>query len=153
VPAACEGPATKLAVSAPADPSARRLRTLTELDHARLPRLPGRTAQARHAELADALEQANPVPAVEVGHDVVTMYTRVRVDDLAGGSAHVYTLCYPSEAEPAAGFVSVLSPVGRTLLGARVGERVQVERPDGRRVELVRREILFQPEASGDCTT
>lgn len=142
-----------LADTAPADPSARRLRTLTELDHARLSRLLGRTAEARHAELADAIEQSNLVPAVEVAKDVVTMYTRVRVDDPAVGSSHVYTLCYPSDAEPAEGFVSVLSPVGSALLGARVGERVQVTRPDGSQAELALREILFQPEATGDYMT
>jgi regulator of nucleoside diphosphate kinase len=142
-----------LAFSSPADPAARRLRTLTELDHARLSRLLGRSADARHAALADALEQSHLVPTVEVAQDVVTMYTRVRVDDLARGSSHVYTLCYPSDAEPAEGFVSVLSPVGSALLGAHVGERVQVTRPDGSRTELALREILFQPEATGDYTT
>lgn len=142
-----------LAVSAPADPNARRLRTLTELDHARLSRLLARSAEARHADLADALDQSNLVPAVEVAQDVVTMYTRVRVDDLTGGGSHVYTLCYPSDAEPAEGFVSVLSPVGSALLGARVAERVHVTRPDGSHAELMLREILFQPEATGDYTT
>lgn len=142
-----------LAVSAPADLSARRLRTLTELDHARLSRLLGRTADDSDTALTDALEQSILVPAAEVAQDVVTMYTRVRVDDLARGGSHVYTLCYPSDAEPAEGFVSVLSPVGSALLGARVGERVQFTRPDGSRAELALREILFQPEATGDYTT
>jgi regulator of nucleoside diphosphate kinase len=141
------------AVSVPADPSARRQRTLTELDHARLMRLLSREPDARHDALADALDQSSLVPATDVATDVVTMYTRVRVEDLTHGTAHVYTICYPPDAEPAEGFVSVLSPVGSALLGARVGERVMVARPDGGNTLLLIQELLFQPEATGDYTT
>lgn len=140
-------------VSAATDPTARRLRTLTELDHARLIRLLDRDPKAQLETLADTLDQSSLVPATEVAPDVVTMYTRVQVDDLTHGASHVYTICYPPDAEPAEGFVSVLSPVGSALLGARVGERVTAARPDGGRTELLLRKILFQPEATGDYTT
>ena len=46
----------------------------------------------------------------------------------------------------------MLSPVGRALLGLRVGETTQWSTPDGRShaAEIVA--LLFQPEASGDYT-
>ena len=133
--------------------TSQRHRTLTELDHARLSRLLERNPDDSPEALADALDQSILVPAPEVAPEVVTMYTRVRVEDTATGRSHVYTLCYPSDAEPAEGFVSVLSPVGAALLGARIGEHVRFTRPDGGATELVLRAILFQPEATGDYTT
>jgi pimeloyl-ACP methyl ester carboxylesterase len=59
----------------------------------------------------------------------------------------------PADAEPDAGFVSVLSPVGAALLGRRVGSRASWVTPDGRRHEAEIVAVLFQPEASGDYTT
>jgi regulator of nucleoside diphosphate kinase len=131
----------------------RRLRTVTELDHVRLQKLLERAPDERGEALQEALDQAALVRAQEVAQDVVTMYTRVRVQDVARRSEQVFTLCYPQDAEPAEGFVSVLSPVGSALLGARLGERVGFTRPDGGQAELEVIEILFQPEASGDYTT
>ena len=53
--------------------------------------------------------------------DVVTMYSRVELVDVHTHRRQVVTLCYPQDAEPAAGFISVLSPVGISLLGLREG--------------------------------
>jgi hypothetical protein len=53
--------------------------------------------------------------------DVVTMYSQVLLQDTRSGQRNTLTLCYPADAEPAVGFVSVLSPVGSALLGLRVG--------------------------------
>jgi regulator of nucleoside diphosphate kinase len=132
---------------------AARLRTLTELDHVRLRKLLDRIEGDRAEPLLDALDQSQLVQPQEVAQDVVTMYTRVRVQDVEQRRDHVYTLCYPADAEPADGFISVLSPIGAALLGARLGEQVTFTRPDGRAARLELVEILFQPEASGDYTT
>jgi regulator of nucleoside diphosphate kinase len=148
-----EGTDMTIATATQATLGARRQRTLTELDHVRLCRLLERHPEDWHAALADALNQSNLVPPPQVAPEVVTMYTRVRVEDTATGRHHVYTLCYPPDAEPAEGFVSVLSPVGASLLGAHIGERVQFTRPDGSTTELALNEILFQPEATGDYTS
>jgi len=129
-----------------------RLRTLTDVDHARLRKLLD-SLPDDPAPLADALDQSQLVRPQEVAADVVTMNTRLRVRDTDSAAEQVYTLCYPSDAEPSEGFVSVLSPLGAALLGARVGEQVSFMRPDGKPVRLEPVEILFQPEASGDYTT
>ena len=63
------------------------------------------------------------------------------------------TLCYPDDAEPAQGFISVLSPVGASLLGLRVGAQAQWHTPQGEPRSAQVRAILFQPEATGDYTT
>ena len=83
---------------------------------------------------------------------MVTLYSQVLVtqDD---GEQHKLTLCYPDDAEPNAGFISVLSPVGLALLGRRVGAQVSWTMPSGKQRLLTIDAMLFQPEASGDHTT
>ena len=81
------------------------------------------------------------------------MYSQVIVEDLASKKRQKLTLCYPNDAEPHQGFISVLSPVGASLLGQRVGAIARWRTPngDGCAAEIVT--LLFQPEASGDYTT
>ena len=54
------------------------------------------------------------------------------------------------DADPAQGRISVLSPVGTSLLGLEEGETAEWLTPDGRRHALRLVRILYQPEASGD---
>lgn len=128
-------------------------RVLTELDHVRLAGLLRRADSAADTSLDEWIDSAYLVPSRDVGPDIVTMYSQLLLADAAGGPRRTLTLCYPADADPQAGFVSVLSPVGAALLGRRVGSVAAWVTPDGRRhaVEIVA--VLFQPEASGDYTT
>ncbi len=126
-------------------------RLLNELDHVRIDRLLARQRPAGEA-LTEVLDDADVVAPSEVPGDVVTMYTRVTVDDLVDGTQRTLTLCYPGDADASAGFVSVLSPIGTALLGRRVGEETQWTTPTGAVQRLRIAELLFQPEASGDYT-
>jgi regulator of nucleoside diphosphate kinase len=133
-----------------------RERVLTELDHVRLAMLSGRGSRDRlpNSPGIDAvLDEACVVPSRSVAPDVVTMYSQVVLRFVGDGVARKLTLCYPGDAEPQFGFVSVLSPIGLSLLGQQVGAMVRWQSPDGgeRMAELDA--ILFQPEASGDYTT
>lgn len=123
---------------------------LTELDHARLSKLQD---AARGTALAALLAEADIVPSQRVPADVVTMYSQVLVRDRTSAEVSKLTLCYPADAEPDTGFISVLSPMGAALIGRRVGERVRSALPAGHERELVIESILFQPEASGDYTS
>ena len=128
-------------------------RTLTELDHVRLSSLLRRgTPPPEAAPIADLIDGAALVPSREVAPDVVTMYSQVLLVHEPSGTRSKLTLCYPQDAEPESGFVSILSPVGAALLGQRVGSRVHWVTPLGerRKGEIVA--LLFQPEASGDYT-
>lgn len=130
-------------------------RVLTELDHARLSALAAQQPRgtAGGEDIETLLEQAVLVPSREVEPDVVTMYTQILLHDAPGGAARKLTLCYPSDAEPAEGFVSVLSPVGIALLGTRRGALASWRCPDGEKRSARVADILFQPEASGDYLT
>lgn len=123
---------------------------LTELDHARLSKLQD---AARGSVLADLLAEADLVPSPSVPADVVTMYSQVLVRDHASDAVRKLTLCYPGDAEPDAGFISVLSPMGAALIGRRVGDRMRSPLPTGQALEMTLEAILFQPEASGDYST
>jgi transcription elongation factor GreA len=68
--------------------------------------------------------------------DVVGFGSRVEVDDDAG-RRRTYTLVSETEAEPAAGKVSILSPIGKALDGAKPGDTVTVPTPRGRRTLTV----------------
>lgn len=131
-------------------------RTLTELDHVRLLNLVRRDAggdgSSHIAAIEDVLDACSLVPSREVSPDIVTMYSRVLLQDTQTGARSTITLCYPAEAEPASGFVSVLSPIGSALLGLRVGSIARWPTPGGdeRSAEIVA--ILFQPESTGDYT-
>ena len=130
-------------------------RTLTELDHVRLQNLLRRDARgegfpAPLRSIEDVLDEAALVPSREVDPDVVTMYSQLLLRDLQTDQRNKLTLCYPADAEPEAGFVSVLSPVGGALLGLRVGSVARWATPLGDEKSAEILAILFQPESSGD---
>ena len=125
-------------------------RTLTELDFSRLTRLAG---QRQPPILADLLANAEVTSSRTVQADVVTMYSRVELVDVHTHRRQVLTICYPQDAEPAAGFISVLSPVGISLLGLKVGDVAKWHAPHGEECAAVVESIQFQPEATGDYLT
>ena len=128
-------------------------RTLTQLDYVRLTRLLVQWPRQTAGAMGDVLESSELVASAAVEPTVVTMYSQVLLHDDAGGAPWKVTLCYPADAEPANGFISVMSPLGASLLGLRVGDEATWEVPD-RGVHRARiAQLLFQPEASGDYTT
>jgi len=122
---------------------------LTKLDHGRLFKLNGGHPPE---PLTDVLDSAELIDSAQVRPDVVTLYSQVLVTQ-EDGKQRKLTLCYPDDAEPGAGFISVLSPVGLALLGRRVGAQVGWTMPSGKQRLLRIDAVLFQPESSGDHTT
>lgn len=131
-------------------------RTLTELDHIRITELihRGSHPDVVVSDAADwfesVLKVADLVPSRKVSPDIVTMYSQVLLADPETGERRTLTLCYPTDAEPEQGFVSVLSPVGRSLLGLRVGCIARWRNPSAELCAAEVVAILFQPEDSGD---
>ncbi len=122
-------------------------RTLTELDFARLNKLHTSGAQP---ELEDLLLAADIVESTAIEANVVTMYSQVEVRDTHTGHRQKLTICYPHDADPASGFISVLSPVGRGLIGLKANEVARWQTPGGEESAAEILSIVFQPEASGD---
>jgi len=122
-------------------------RTLTDLDFARLTKL---LSQQLPPTLADLLAGAEVMKSRAVNADVVTMYSRVEVVDAHTRRRQVLTICYPDDAEPAAGCISVLSPVGISLLGLKTGDIARWLTPTGEECAAEIAAIQYQPEAAGD---
>lgn len=94
------------------------------------------------------LWHSNPVPANQVPHDMITMNSRFILRDDYTGETTCYELVYPEDEAPHRGKLSVLSPMGTALYGARIGETVcwmSLAAPEVATVS----EILYQPEAAG----
>ncbi|HNU10121.1 MAG TPA: GreA/GreB family elongation factor [Rubrivivax sp.] len=132
-------------------------RTLTELDHVRLTSLVrnnhrGKATGRHKPSIDDVLDGSSIVPSRQVPGDVVTMHSQVLLDDPDVGYTRKITLCYPADAVPATGMVSVLSPVGASLLGLKVGDVARWKTPDGEDHSATLLEIVYQPEASGNYT-
>jgi regulator of nucleoside diphosphate kinase len=125
-------------------------RTLTELDFSRLSKLSGCQLSS---ELADLLAVTEVVSSRDISAKLVTMYSRVEIVDAHTLRRQALTLCFPSDAEPAAGFISVLSPVGFSLIGLKEGEVARWSTPSGEECSAEVTSVLYQPEANGDYTT
>ncbi len=119
----------------------RRLRTLiASIRSAQSP------ANAHLDKLQRLLEAADTVPPQQVPHDVVTMNSQVRLKDDEKNNEMTLSLVFPLDAIKDKDFeklnVSVLSPIGLSILGRRVGDVLE-----GRiRID----DLLYQPEAAGD---
>ncbi len=127
---------------------------ITEADFDRLYGLvQSRQSRVDYGRLAEGLEQelkaGEVVAPARVPRGVVTMNSKLSLRDLASDERDTYTLSYPQEADIDEGRVSVMAPLGRALLGAKVGDVVEFDAPAGtRRIKIER--ILYQPEAAGD---
>lgn len=103
---------------------------------------------AATAALQEELDRADVVSPAAVSPRVVTMNSRVLCRDESGATREVEVV-YPWHADTASGRISVLAPLGRALIGAAVGDAIQVAgrgRPRSWSVEA----IQYQPEAAGE---
>ncbi|MGH8744961.1 MAG: GreA/GreB family elongation factor [Burkholderiales bacterium] len=83
--------------------------------------------------LTSALDAARVVPAAQMPEGVVKMGSTVTYLDRSTGRRQTVTVVHPAQADAGSRRVSVLSPIGRALLGHRTGSRVDVLAPSGRR--------------------
>jgi regulator of nucleoside diphosphate kinase len=100
-------------------------------------------------KLEDELEFADVIASEEIPPDVVTMRSTVQVKDLDTEQESVYSIVFPSEADPEVGKMSVLAPLATALLGYKCGATVEFQAP-GRLRRLKIMKILYQPESAGD---
>lgn len=102
-------------------------------------------ALAREHELADELDRAIVVSEDRIPKNVVTMHSRLVYSDESTGARREVELVYPDEADPQAGRISVLAPVGCALLGLTAGQTIDWAFPGGKIHRLRVDSILFQP--------
>lgn len=98
-------------------------------------------------DLAEELDRAIVVPSDRIPKNVVTMNSRLVYSDENSGTTREVELVYPDEADPMAGRVSVLAPVGCALLGLGAGQSIDWSLPSGQVHRLRVERVLFQPQS------
>ncbi|MBE5871272.1 MAG: transcription elongation factor GreA [Lachnospiraceae bacterium] len=97
-----------------------------------------RDIEARIEELEKILKNVEVVVEDEVDLDKINIGCKVRIKDLEFDEELEYKLVGSTEANSLKGKISNESPVGRALIGAGVGEVVEVETPAG----VIKYEVL-----------
>ena len=90
-----------------------------------------RDIEARIEELEKILKNAEVVVEDEVDVDKINIGCRVRIFDVSYNEELEYKIVGSTEANSLKGKISNESPVGRALIGAKVGDVVDVETPGG----------------------
>jgi regulator of nucleoside diphosphate kinase len=95
------------------------------------------------------LDRAKVVEPRGILEDVITMNSRVALNNLDTGEEVKYWLVFPERADPSRNMISVLDSLGTAMLGYREGDVLEGGLPSGvSRLEVV--EVLYQPERLGN---
>ncbi len=86
----------------------------------------------RMAELESKLMECQVIEVTDLQGDKVVFGATVGVEDVESQEKKQYTLVGQEEADLKNGTISVQSPMGRALIGHRVGDFVVVNRPAGK---------------------
>ncbi len=87
------------------------------------------TLEGRVEELKDILTRVVVVDVAKKGDEQVGLGSLVQIE--VNGSSHEFTIVGEWEADPAAKKISHESPLGKALIGKKVGEIVEGEAPSG----------------------
>lgn len=82
-------------------------------------------------ELEEKLRHAEIVDESMIDHTVVNIGSSVTVFNHRSGTERLYYLVGTDSVDPKNGKISELSPIGRALIGGRVGDSVVAETPSG----------------------
>jgi len=94
--------------------------------------------KARIAHLRERLGTISSLNPQQIPADRAGLGSTVTLLDLDTDEEVTYELVFPEVADSANGLISMASPIGRSLLGRRAGDTVQVEIPSGtRRFEVL----------------
>jgi len=94
--------------------------------------------EERIAKLERMLRNARIIDDEDISVEVVSIGSKVTVKDIEFDEELKYTIVGSAEADPYEGKISNESPVGRALIGKKIGEIVEVQVPDG----VIKYEIL-----------
>jgi len=89
--------------------------------------------KARIGQLQKQLKELSLVDLNTLPKDRVALGSTVSLIDAQSGKASTYELVIPDQADFSKGLVSVTSPIGKALVGHRVGDEVTIKTPGGTR--------------------
>ena len=87
--------------------------------------------EKRISELEDKLSCAQIIDESQMSTDEVLIGATAKVVDLETDDEEIYILVSEAEADFANGKISVTSPVGKALLGHKIGDTIEINVPAG----------------------
>jgi transcription elongation factor GreA len=87
--------------------------------------------EARIASIESMLTNVQIINEDDLGTEIVHVGSKVKVRDIDFDDICEYKIVGSSEADPVNGRISDESPVGKGLIGHKVGETVEIETPAG----------------------
>lgn len=95
--------------------------------------------KARIVELRQRISEVASIDLSKVSRDKVGYGSTVILYDPEREEELTYRLVTPEESNPQEGFISTMSPVGKSLLGKEEGDEVTVRTPAGARTFEIKR--------------
>lgn len=89
--------------------------------------------QARIGHLTQRMQELSQIDTTTIPNDRVGFGSKLRVRNLATSDEFDYTIVAGDYMDLDAGHISMASPLGRGLLGARVDDEVTIQLPAGER--------------------
>ena len=83
------------------------------------------------SKLSELLSKARVVDLSTMPKDQVHILSTVKVKNLNNSNVYTYTLVSPEEANLEKGKISISSPVGKALMGKKIGDRTEAKVPAG----------------------
>ena len=87
--------------------------------------------EQRVVEIENIIKNATIISADQMPTDVVSITSTVKVYDMDLEEEDEYIIVGATESDPLSGKISDESPIGKALLGKKVGDTVEVETPGG----------------------
>jgi transcription elongation factor GreA len=87
--------------------------------------------EAKIAQLSNVLANARIIDESQLDTSKVLILSKVKLKNTSNGMEFNYTLVAENEASLKEGKISVDSPIGRGLLGKKVGELAEIKVPNG----------------------
>jgi transcription elongation factor GreA len=94
-------------------------------------------------ELESRIAQANVIDPASISQDRIAFGAKVTVLDIETDEEKIYSLVGPDESDIKSGRISILAPIGKSLIGKEVGDVVTIKAP-GRTMEFEIVEINFE---------
>ncbi|HVS21159.1 MAG TPA: transcription elongation factor GreA [Pyrinomonadaceae bacterium] len=105
--------------------------------------------KARIRELRQRISEVSSIDLSRIPRDKAAYGSTLVLYDSERDEEVTYRLVTPEETDPAAGLISTVSPVGRSLMGKEEGDEVVVTTPAGsRRFEIKRLKTLHDEAKS-----
>ena len=101
--------------------------------------------QARLGQLRERLAKLSLVDLSKIPTDRISYGSTVVVVDLASDRKLTYRLVSSEESDVSKGWISTVSPIGKSLMGHEAGDEVQIRTPGGKKnYEIISLKTLYE---------